>query len=194
MKYLVAVFGVFILVILGVILLTRGKSKKPVTTTNQTKLIDYRNNTEAKIEYYTEGPIVAKENHYAYRITISPNARTMDVMKGYEGEVVRTKTYDNTPNALGAFLEALGRTNFTRTKVSTAKYDAICSGGWRSTFKLTNNGDDVVDSWTASCSAGTFGGNLGAATTLIKGQVPDYGKLTNGVNLGSSASDSGLTL
>jgi hypothetical protein len=187
---------VFILVILGVILLTRGKSnKKAATPTSQVVLTDYKNNTEAKVEYYTEGPIVAKENHYAYRVTISPNTRTMDVMKGYEGEVVRTKSYDNTPSAFGAFLEALGRANFTRTRPSTAKFDAICSSGWRSTLKFVNNGDDLVNSWTASCNGGTFAGNLGASVQLIRNQIPDYSKLIQGLNLsGASSSDSGLVL
>lgn len=197
MKYLVAIFGVFILVILGVVLLTRGnKGKTPKVGEKSVVLSDYKNNTESVVEYSIEGPINADENHRTIRIWVTPNNKTVEVLRGYRGDILKTQTFDNNPDAYGAFLDALNRANFTAKRNTTAKPEGVCPTGNRSHFRLTDNGDDVIDSWTASCVNGTFGGSLALTTALFHSQIPDYSKTVSGVNVGASdaAGGTGLVL
>lgn len=192
-RYFLATAAVILLLIFGIVLIVRSDSGTPTTSGDSgTKLNDYADNTSAEVRYSIAGPIVAQENHQTIRMTVSPRTRTIEVLTGYEGQVTTTKSYENTTAAYTEFLQALTRASFTnvREEAKDINPQAICPLGNRSRYQLTDAGKNVVDLWSASCTEGTFGGNLSLTTTLFQTQFPDYSQVVNGVNLGSSSSGS----
>lgn len=136
------------------------------------------------VRYRAEGPVVADENFRELRITISKNARTLEILKGYNRTVVTSKTYPNSEAAYASFIGALDAANFSDSRNNvTASPDTTCVTGNKYYFELSQGSTRKVDSWTASCSLGqgTYAGNF-RAVELFKAQIPEYSQLTSGLS------------
>lgn len=141
---------------------------------------------ESIARYTVAGPVVAEENYRRVRITVSKNARTVEVIKGYKGTVDKTSTLPNTPEAYSAFLGALRAAKFSnRRDAAFADPSAICVTGNKYYYELAIVSDKKIDTWTTSCSLkdGTFAGNNEGTAQIFRSQIPDYQKITNGVSL-----------
>jgi hypothetical protein len=187
MKYILGFLGFIVIVVVAIVLLTGGNKSKP-SGPKVIKLADYANNSRAYVEYTTDGPINAEENHRTVRITINPTYRTIDVIKGYQGDILRTKTYPNNDKAYEEFLSALIRAGFTAGRKTSATFGSVCPNGTRFQYKLVEGSKDVQNLWSANCNRGTFGGDKNLTRTLFQAQIPEYTKLTNDVVLGGSTS------
>lgn len=199
LKVFLATFVVILLLIFGIVLITRGggSSSDNVTVGGKPGLVDYADNTNAEVRYTLEGPINAAEQHRTVRMSVSPTIRQIDVIRGYEGEVIDRKTYDNNSNAYKEFLEALQRAGFTQEKgvKGNASSAAICPLGNRTHYQLVEKGENRTNLWSASCAQGSFGGNASLTTSLFQMQFPDYGSITSNVNIsGSGGGGTGLVL
>lgn len=198
MRYLLATVGVVFLLVVGIVIFTRSGSRDATTpNNNRITVTDYTDNPNASVQYTIQGPINAAENHRQVRITISPNSRQIDVIKGYQGEVINSATYGNDSGAYGNFLEALNRANFTKERriEQGVNSEAICPLGNRTYYQIVEDNEDVMNLWNASCVAGTFGGNVTLTQQLFQLQIPDYNKITSGVNVtGNSTGGTGLVL
>lgn len=179
MKYLLISLGVVLLIIFGIVIFNRGGTKT-VTTTNSKKpitLLDYATNNNAVVQYSLEGPINAVEDHRTTQITISPTSRIVTVFKGYQFQALVSRTYPNDNNSYNEFLTALNRAGFTKEhKLEVAVSEAsICPTASRTNYRLIDNGKDVMNLWSATCTTGSFGGSIPLTTTLFQTQIPNYG-------------------
>ncbi len=194
MRYILITFGVVLLIIFGVVIFNRdsGQPNNPAGR-RAIKLSDYVTNNNASVEYTVQGPIIALENHRSISIRISPTTRVIDVLTGYQGQVLRSQTYANDNNSYSDFLAALGRTGFTRERRlgGNINTQSICPTGNRSFYVINDNNKDVMNLWTASCTKGTYAGST-VTNNLFKAQIPDYTTITSGVNLGGSSSSNAI--
>ncbi len=183
MRFFVTLFIVALLVFLGVLLFNRSPSKP--TTVNSKTLSDYAQ-TAADVRLTIDGIINGDDRHRQIRVTVDANERTIDIIGGYNGNVITTKSYSNNVNAYRVFLKALANNGFTRgRKTSVTDEEGVCPLGQRYIYELQNTGDSKTDlrTWNSSCGGGTFGGQGVLIRQLFANQISDYDQITNNVSL-----------
>lgn len=130
--------------------------------------------TDASFNFSERGPIVARENHYQIDISISRQTRVIKVIRGYEGEVVASKSFSNDQNAFSDFLSALDRAGYTKHRSSSLEDEqGICPLNSRYVFE-SDQFDKKFRLWTTSCQErGNFGGNFEVISRLFRDQIPE---------------------
>lgn len=180
MKYILGFFvTVLLLIVLVMLLVFGGDDKKSVPSTSKT-LASY-SNSEAETRLTIDGPINAPEMHRATRITVSQTKTTLEQLRGYDGQVIDTKTFDNTQTSYLSFLRALELAGFTKgdTAESLKNDRGYCPLGTRYIFELENNGKKLERFWATTCNgAKSYQGNTGLTVQLFKNQIPNYSKVT----------------
>lgn len=183
MKYILGVFAAILLVILVIVLIVRGFAGDGPRETgkSQVNLNDYSSQS-ATFTLTTYGPIVADEQRVTSVISVSPTARVLQVMQGYEQKVVFQQNLGNNTTAYQTFLQALsvaGYSNESRTKISDPT--GVCPFGERFVYGLKNGSDQVINTWNTSCAPrqGSFGGDSTTVRKLFQRQIPNFQTLVN---------------
>lgn len=134
------------------------------------------------------GPIVADENFRSYRISVSPNSRTITTYKGYLQTAIDTKTFGNNSRAYDEFVHALDLANAMKGTAFEGDKDdtrGICATGIVYEFETIQAAQTVKRLWTSTCSGSK--GSLAASVPQIKGlfvgQIPGNETLLRTVNL-----------
>lgn len=174
---------IFLLVVLGLIWLLVVLFQNVFTNNNSTtnpdtklSLVSYAD-TNAATTMYVDGPVVANQEHDAVRITIDRTQSSIEVMKGYDGQVVAQQIFPNTQASYLEFLSALDRIGYTKGKSDPALQDdkGSCPFGNRYVYSLTDGTKEVIHYWTTNCSGagGTYSGNAELTRQLFMRQIPD---------------------
>ncbi len=191
MRYFLGLFfifiGVFLAIYFGLRIFRGSPAPAPSSTATVATLPDYAS-TDAEVSVIIDGPVVGDEQHRAIRITVSRDERTLDVIQGYSGLVISTKSFDNSQAAYDVFLRAINGLGFTKSrKVVTTDDRGVCPTGNRYFYELKNTGSSDTDKrlWSASCNIklGTYIGNGPGVRDLFQKQIPEYGTLTSGISL-----------
>lgn len=185
-RYFIALGVVFLLVILLVILLFRG-GEKPPTGPTVLPLNEYAFDNTSAVTYTQRGRINGDDVHRNIVITVTSDERKINIIQGYQGNVINTQTYSNNQDAYEQFLYALKQAGFL-TKKKEIKVDdpnGRCSTGILYYYTLSQDFNDLSSLWSGNCSKeiGTFGGNNTLIKTLFQAQITDYSKITSGVSL-----------
>lgn len=182
---------VFLLVVIGLIWLiillfskvfSGGNQNAPTTTT---KLSTYAHSGTAA-EFLIDGPIVVNQNHRSIRITVEASQSKIELMSGYEGQVIRQEVFPNTQDGYLNFLKGLDTLGFTKGNKTTLKDErGQCPLQSRYVYALKNNGSDVLRYWSTSCGTGSFGGKRDAVRQLFERQISSvtYSEFTRGMNV-----------
>jgi hypothetical protein len=171
----IAIFLVFVVGIVLLLSLFFGGGKKAKKTTPTNFNITQYINTDSQVVAITDGPINGDDAHRAIRITVDRNSRRIDVVQGYKGNVIVTKSYDNNQKAYDQFLHALALANFGKPRTTTiASEDGVCATGRRFVFEAFNNGDSISRTWTANCMRGNTTAVPSRVTDLFRRQITDY--------------------
>jgi hypothetical protein len=177
MKYFLISLGVLLLIIFGIVIFNTGGSKT-VTTPGKKPvvLMDYLKNNNASVQFSVEGPINAIENHRNTIVTVGPTSRNVTVFGGYQGQALVTHTYPNDTNSYSAFLAALNRAGFTKDRklANGVNSESVCPTATRNHYVLVDSSKEVMNLWSAPCTAGSFGGSVSLTTTLFQAQIPNY--------------------
>jgi hypothetical protein len=180
---LIAIFaGIIAFILILVVIFGRGKPA-PTGPTIQ-PLPDY-SSTDATVSFTTDGIVNADQLHRQIRITISNTTSTVDVLQGYNGQVIMSKSFVNNQEAYLVFLKSLNYSGFlakNKKKISSDER-GFCPLGFRYVFDLNGDEGDLSRLWTSSCAIGNWGGNLATVQALFQNQIPDYAILVQDVNL-----------
>jgi hypothetical protein len=189
-KIFFGIVGFIILMIIIVAILASGGGKKAPTVTGVTlKSLPNYSNTGATVSLTTQGRIRGDETYRSIRITVGEQERTVQIIQGYNGQVINSQFYPNNPAAYGVFLRSIGNSGFlARSKTKPASPNderGQCPLGVRYVFELNQGTDELSRLWSSTCGlkVGTFGGNSSTIQTLFQRQIPDYSKFTSDVNL-----------
>ncbi|HEX9153330.1 MAG TPA: hypothetical protein VF809_00755 [Candidatus Saccharimonadales bacterium] len=182
MKYFLGFLATVGLMILVLILVLRGfsgdssgKDIKPLS--------DYAN-TNAVMQMTVDGPIIAEQQHQAYRITVGNSETRIETLQGYDYEIIETKTYENNQQSYTNFLRALDIVGYSKgiTKIDTQSDDerGVCATGNRMIFGIVNGTSKIQRYWSTTCGGGTFKGNREKVKQLFDRQIPsqDFSKMT----------------
>ena len=174
---------IFILVVVGlvwlVVLLFQNVFSSNTSTANpNTKLsLESYANTDVVATVYIDGPVVANQDHNAVRITVDRNQSAIEVIKGYDDQVVAQQVFPNSQASYLEFLSALSRANFAKGKTDPALQNdkGACPFGNRYIYTLSDGSREILHYWTTSCSGGggTYGGNASLTRELFIRQIPD---------------------
>lgn len=168
-----------IIVVLILIFRGGGPEQKPLF------LPDYAP-TAAVAQYTIDGSVSNPETHRQIQITVGNSSAVLTVIKGYQGEVVRSQTYPMDQAAYEAFLYALQRSGYTEgdNDQKLADERGYCPTGQRYIYEMLNGDKQLLRYWSTSCgSTKTFKGNDAIVRRLFIKQIPDYDTLTSSVNL-----------
>ncbi len=164
-------------------LVTRKPAQRPATgQTTQAKFAD----KTTEVRFTTDGAVVGLERHQAIRITVNPSSRTVEVLKGYDGEVVRTQSHANDQTAYSRFLIALGSYGYTRENSQASKDErGVCPLGVRYIYEATYQNGAPLRSWSSSCGSKNerFQGTVSGVQQLFRNQIPGYSKFVSGISL-----------
>jgi hypothetical protein len=175
MKFLIGFLVTIGLLIVVFILIFRGVGNKNETTAQQINLVDYA--TTSKIVQMTEkGPVNANQEHDEVRITVTNMESSIEVFKGYEGNLVKTQTYPNNSQAYADFLRALQLAGYTKGNKDSKVADerGYCATGTRYIFSIKDGDNSIQRLWSSSCNVGSFKGKTSAVEALFQAQIPDY--------------------
>ena len=110
MRYVLGFLVSIGLVVLVVVLVIRGISGGGETK-NQTPLSDYAS-TDAVMQLVVDGPIIADQDHRAFRITVGNSQVTVEALKGYQFETIESKAFTNNQESYTNFLRAIDAAGF----------------------------------------------------------------------------------
>lgn len=177
---------IVILTLIAVFVSNRGDdSNQPAKNTEQTaKLIDYADKS-SEVSFTTIGQLVGNDQHRSIRITVSPSERRIEVLGGYEQQVLSSQSYENNQVAYETLLSALGGQGFIRSKKTTITDSrSVCPTGQHYEYRLSENGEEKSDLWSVSCDkSGSFNGRAGTIRQLFQRQIPDYSQQIRGIDL-----------
>lgn len=183
---LLAVFVGIIIFIIVLVALIGGGKKEPQS--NPVKPLPSYAGTNAEVVFTTDGMVNADQLHRSIRITVSNSDITLDVLRGYNPQVIRSKTFQNNQEAYTVFLKAINNAGFlakTDNKKIPDDEAGQCPLGNRFILALEQDGTDLSRAWTSTCGSngGTSKAALGAIQSLFQAQVPGYSTLINDVDL-----------
>jgi hypothetical protein len=175
------------LVVLVIVLIVKALVGPPSAPSSQIDITNYANTPNANVTLLVDGPTGVDQDHRQVKITVSAAENQIEVLQGYQGNVMENESYDNNPAAFMAFLQTLKLMNFSKGIVSTVSDEGYCPAGDRYVYTFNNGEKNLFTYWSTSCGGqGTFGGNAGQVLEQFRQQIPqsDFDQLTSDVSLG----------
>lgn len=187
MKYFIG-FMVTVIIIIILLVASLGNVGRRPSNNNKpanNNLVSYANG-DSFVRMTVDGPVSANQDHYQVVVTVSNEKTIYEQIKGYNGEVIKSESFNNNQNSFSTFLSALQKAGYMNgdKEQSHASYQGFCSLGNRYIFSLYQNNKKVQQYWTSDCgSPKTYLGNFPLTYDLFQAQVPNYVDLTNDISL-----------
>jgi hypothetical protein len=192
MRYIVGAFMLILIAIIVIVLLASGgrdggneNVRQETVPATETALHEYADRN-ALARLTIDGKVVGDNEHRAVRITVNKDYRTIDILKGYSGDVLSSQSFPNTSEGFETFLYALENAGFAKErKAKITDERGVCPSGRRFIYELIENGEQKLRSWSTSCedTHGTFNGSRGSVRSLFQDQIPEYRKVVDDVDL-----------
>ena len=183
MRYFLVFLITVGLIILAFVIILKAFSSAPSSPV--TPLVDY-SNTSTFVEMTVDGPVVADQSHNAIEMTVGQSQNEINIIQGYQNSVIATQSYPNNSSAYGVFLRSLDLAGYTKgnNDPNATDYRGYCSTGDVYIFQVINPNKTIEQYWSTSCChEGTFKGNIDLVQALFQAQFPDYGDITQNLNI-----------
>jgi len=175
--------GVLILVIVIIVRLFSGPKASPLTPVD----VGIYAHSNATAQLVMQGPNVLDANFRQIKITISQYKNEIDVIQGYQGHVIQTKTYDSNSAAFATFLQSQKLKGFSMGTIKNmGDYRGYCPFASRYLYSFNDGNSDLFNYWSTSCGGqGTFRGSAHDVRRLFIQQIPenDFNNLLSGTNI-----------
>lgn len=179
-----------VLIVLGFNLIRsifKSDSNKPPSQTAKSVKLEEAAQSGKAVQYTIDGNVVGKEEHRTIKISIDNKVRRVEVLEGYNGEIIKSQETINSPEAYKAFTSALSGAGFTSSRDPKGRgvEAQSCPLGRKFSYEVSPGASDAFRAWSTSCSKkeGTFTGNSSLVQTLFKLQIPDYNNFTRDAKL-----------
>lgn len=152
-----------------------GEAANQPTDTSRLALLS--TTADRSVRMTVRGAIVADESFRSYRVTISPNDRTLTTYAGYLEQPLETKQLPNNIKSYDEFVHALELANMVDGTAFTGEQDdtrGFCAKGNLYEFEVLQAGSTVKRLWTTTCrgSAGSLRANATQLQDLFLTQIP----------------------
>lgn len=183
---LVFIFSLFLIIIALVLFFSSNSKTNSQYNNDLNKFANY-SLTSATATLDINGPITAQSTHNEVKIIVSNLDVNLQVLKGYDGEIILNQVFSNSQNSYNAFLRSIYLNGFTlKTNKNIVKNSiGLCATGDVYNLELLLNSSYIVNSWETNCggSNDNFAGNLTEIIDLFESQVPNYNSYTNNLNI-----------
>jgi len=159
------------LIVLVVGLFIKGFSGGAAVDVNRVDVSKY-SSKPAVATLFIDGPTNLNQDHNQLRITVSGTLNEIDIMQGYQGNIIRSETYANNTTAFDTFLQSLQLLNFSKGRKAPTNYQGYCPTGNRYTYSFNDGQTDLFKFWSTTCGNGTFEGKAPAVRSLFRQQIP----------------------
>lgn len=189
MRVLLALSLLFIVIFVIVQLASSGNdnSEDSGPAVEESFVLGEQNNSDSMVRFRVIGRTNALEDHREWRFTITQSNRRVDLVRGYDGEVLKSIVLRNTPNSYQEFLYALEVEGYIteRREPVVTNMNGQCSDGKKYEYTAWLNGVEKSRLWSTSCSRrlGTFAGDRSDIVKLFERQFPTFNDFDNGVEL-----------
>jgi hypothetical protein len=166
-----------------------GGHHKPAINPNipVVKPLPQYSSTLAQVSFALDGPINGDDQHRAIKITIDQFQRKLDIIGGYNGNIIEEKSFDNNPAAYNVFLHSIANEGFLvkRKNPTVINETGQCPLGERFVFELNDSGTVLSHLWSTSCggSLGTIGVSTASIQQLFRNQITGYDKIISEANV-----------
>ena len=183
MRYIVGVIAVVLIMFFGIIwAVNRGGDNGGDESVDLSQYVD----RDGRVVFTHYGKVVGQQERRAVRVTVTREERVIEVLQGYDEQVIRTQTYPNIDAAYAEFIMSLHRAGYANEKEAEEDPSGFCPLGNRYTYELDDGNEaEVLNLWSTSCSGreGTFAGDPPTVRRLFQLQIPNYNDLTRDVRL-----------
>lgn len=152
-----------------------GDTTTETTTTNTpTELVAYAN-TDTIATAYIDGPVEADSEHESIRISVGRAQTKIELMRGYDEQVVEQYSSPNNSTSYANLLKSLDKARFDApvSKAVTDDERGSCPLRNRYIYTLENGSQTIMRAWTSSCGTGNFNGNRTLVQQLFVEQIPE---------------------
>ena len=170
---------IFILISIGLIWLTviligKALSSPTSTTTTTTQSLVRYDDPDTQFVMLIDGPVQADQTHQSLRISVSQKENVIELMNGYEEQVVNRQAFESNSTAFATFLKSLDKVNFSRAVAKNVSSDerGYCPLQNRFIYTIEQNGAEKQRAWTSSCRIGNYTGNQSLTRRLFIDQIP----------------------
>lgn len=173
------------LVILVIVLIVKAFSGGGTSSTNKVDVGQYENSA-AVATLLIDNPTQVDQDHRQVKITVTQTQNEIDLIQGYQGNVIDSRTYPSNSAAYGAFLQSLKLLNFAKGSADKTDYRGYCPTGDRYLYTFNDGQKDLFSYWSTSCGGqGTFRGDAKGVRQLFEAQIPntDFHSLISGANI-----------
>jgi len=184
-RFLISLLVGIGLIVVVLILIFRGGSSPSPTQSPTAQMVNFATTTTT-VTMTDIFPTSANQTHHQFVTTVGQDQTTFTVEQGYEGQVLRTQSYQNNSSAYAEFLRALQISgyNLGTNDPKLADDRGYCSAGHRYIFEINNGSQTLQRYWASTCgSLGTSRAKVGSILQLFQRQVPDYSQLTSNISL-----------
>ncbi len=171
-----AISVVFIFIVVN--LFGGHKAPAPNPSTPVVKSLPDYSSSLAQVSFTLDGPINGDDVHRQVKITVDQFQRKLDIIGGYNGNIIEEQNFGNNQQAYDIFLRSLNNSGFMarvkKPKITDER--GQCPLGRRFIFELNDGGDVLSHAWTTSCGGtlGTLGVNSATLQELFQAQVTNY--------------------
>jgi hypothetical protein len=183
MRYFIGFLVTIGLIILLIILLVGGGGDNKEV---ENRPLSSYANTDAVAIMTVDGIVNSAQIHQQIRISVDKDQVRYERIRGYDGTVEDSRTYDNSTNAYTAFLKSLAFVGFAKGETPKGMADerGYCPLGSRYIFELSQGSRDIQRFWSTSCNQEkTYLGNRQATVELFRRQVPDFNDLSSDIDI-----------
>jgi hypothetical protein len=182
----IVIIAIAAIVSLARVIFFSGTPAPDITDTSREALLSTTSGRSVTMS--VRGPIVADEEFYSYKITVTPSKRVVKTYSGYLDKVVDSISLGNSVKSYEEFVYALDKADLADgAELSGDKNDVrgICATGRVYEFGILNSGDSVKTLWTSTCkgSPGSLDASVAQLTELFVKQIPNADKLIRQVSL-----------
>lgn len=175
------------LIVVVIILIIRGLTSSSSTpTSNAPADLSSYVGSSTSVQFTIDSPVTSADKHHDIIINVSNYQATVTVTKGYDSEVVSTRSYPMSSSSYAVFLKALQYNGFTQGNNDPSLKDerGHCALSDRFIYQVIDStGNDIQRYWNSTCGTGSFNGLGGTIRQLFVKQIPDYGDITRGIQL-----------
>ena len=139
------------------------------------------------VRYTISGTVVGEDAHREIRITVDRSKRLIEVIQGYNNEVLKAQEFPNSQPAYNAFIDAIDGAGFSQTisPKGRGQESKSCPLGLKYSYEVAPDTSDSYRTWSNNCkrNEGTFTGSQSTVQTLFQKQIPQYSEYVSDVKL-----------
>jgi hypothetical protein len=170
--FLTVVFGILFILFL---IFGSGTKKNTAPSAAPQKPLTVRDytNRDSRMVYTVEGNVRGNNMYRAVRTTVSRDYRLIEVIEGYQNNVIKSQKEANNQEAYATFLAAIESKGYGKERRTNKTDDeGVCPLGQKFVYEIYDGQKQVQRFWGTSCGGqGTSGANNPIVRVLFDRQI-----------------------